>query len=105
MVQFVPQGMALQLRCKTSDMLCYMCNKPLNLAICLRYMKTWNYNRTDIMPISYMIMMIRSAGAKYPPEYADRNLIVKHMWLSGSCRASVVVSVNSKTRLAQLIQS
>ena len=27
------------------------------------------------------------------------------MWLSGNCRASLVVSVSSKTRLTQLIQS
>ena len=40
-------------------------------------MKTWNYNRTDIMPVSYTFIMIRSAGAKFPPEYSDRNLIVK----------------------------
>jgi len=39
-------------------------------------METWHYNRTDTMPISYTIM-IRSAGAKFPPEYSDRNLIVK----------------------------
>jgi hypothetical protein len=39
-------------------------------------MKTWNYNITDTMPISYTIM-IRSAGAKFPPEYSDRNLIGK----------------------------
>ena len=59
------------------------------------YMKTWNYNRTDTMPISYTIIMIKSAGAKFPPEYSDRNLIVKtqfvkEMWLSGSCRTSPV---------------
>ena len=29
MVQFGPQGMMLQLWCKTSDMLCYTHNKPL----------------------------------------------------------------------------
>ena len=29
------------------------------------------------MPISYMIIMIRSAGANFPPEYSDSNLIVK----------------------------
>jgi len=39
------------------------------------------------MPISYTIIMIRSAGAKFPPEYSDRNLIMKtqcakQMWLS-----------------------
>jgi len=63
----------------------------------------------DTMPISYTIM-IRSAGAKFPPEYSSRNLIVKtvcvkQMWLSGSCRASPVVSVISKTRLTRLIHS
>jgi len=74
------------------------------------YMKTWNYNRTDTMPINYTVIMIRSARAKFPSEYSDRNLIVKtqyvkQMWLSGNCRAAVVVSVSSKTRLAWLIQS
>jgi len=54
------------------------------------------------MPISYTVMMIRSAGAKFPPEHSDSNLIVKtqcakQMWLSGNCRASAVVSVSSKT--------
>ena len=29
------------------------------------------------MPISYTFIMIRSAGAKFPPEYSDRKLIVK----------------------------
>ena len=82
----------------------------MNLAICLRYKKTWHYNRTDTMPISYTIIMIRSAGAKFPPEYLDWNLIgrtmcVKQMWLSGNCGASLVVSVISKTRIAWLIQS
>jgi len=53
------------------------------------------------MPISYIIIMIRSAGAKFPPEYSDSNLIVKtqcvkQMWLSGNFRASPVVSVSSK---------
>jgi len=62
------------------------------------------------MPISYTIIMIRSAGGEFPPEYLDRNLIVKrqcvkHMWLSGNCRASLVVSFSSKTRLARLIHS
>ena len=76
----------------------------LNLAVCLRYMKTWNYNRKDTMPISYTLIMVRSAGAKLLPEYSDRNLIVrtqcvKRMWLSGSCSATLVVSVSSKTRL------
>ena len=61
------------------------------------------------MPIGYTVM-IRSAGAKFPPEYSDRNLIVKTqcvklMWLSGNCRTSPVVSVSSKTQLAWLIQS
>jgi len=86
-------------------MLCYTYEATsllLNLAICLRYMKTWNYNRTDAMPISYTVIMIRSAGANFPPEYSDRNLIVKtqcvkQMWLSGNSRASAVVSVSSKT--------
>jgi len=64
----------------------------------------------DTMPISYTIIMIRSAGAEFPPEYSDRNLIVKtqcvkQMWLSGNCRTSPVVSVSSKTQLAWLIQS
>jgi len=54
------------------------------------------------MPISYTVIMIRSAGAKFLPEYSDRNLIgktlcMKQMWLSGNCRASLVVSVISKT--------
>ena len=40
-------------------------------------MKTWNYNRTDTMPISYTFIMIRSAGAEFPPKYSDRNVIVK----------------------------
>ncbi len=71
-------------------------------------MKTWNYSRTDTMPISYIVIMIRSAGAKFPPEYSYRNLIVRaqcgiQMWLSGNCRASLVVSVSSKTWLARLI--
>jgi len=62
------------------------------------------------MPISYRIIMIRTAGAKFPPEYSDRNLIVKtqcvkQMWLSGNCRASLVVCVSSQTQLARLIQS
>ena len=82
----------------------------LNLAVLLRYTTAWNYNRTDAMSISYTVIMIRSAGAKFPPEYSDSNLIVKthcvkQMWLSGSCRASLVVSVSSKTWLTQLIQS
>jgi len=80
----------------------------VNLAICFRYMKTWNYNRTDTMPISYTVIKIRSAGAKFSPEYSDTNLIVKtqyvkQMWLSGNCRAAPVVYVGSKTRLAWLI--
>jgi len=42
------------------------------------------------MPISYTVIMIRSTGAKFLPEYSDRNLIVKthcvkQMWLSGNC--------------------
>jgi len=40
-------------------------------------MKTWNYNSTDTVPISYTVITIRLAGAKFPPEYSDRNLIVK----------------------------
>jgi len=62
------------------------------------------------MLISCTVIMIRSAGVKFPPEYSDRNLIVKtqcvkQMWLSGNCRSSLVVSVISKTRLTWLIQS
>ena len=62
------------------------------------------------MPISYTIIMIRSAEAKFPQEYSDSNLIVKtrcvkQLWLSGNCRASLVVSVSSKARLTRLIQS
>ena len=73
-------------------------------------MKTWNYNRTDTIIISYTFIMIRLAGAKFPPEYSDRNLIVKKQcvkqtWLSGKCRASPVVSVGSKSLLVWLIQS
>ena len=73
-------------------------------------MKTWHYNKTDTMPISYTFIMIRSAGVEFPPEYTNRNLIlktqcVKQMWLSGSCRASPVVSVINKTRLTWLIHS
>ena len=73
-------------------------------------MKTWYYNRTDTMPISYTFIIIRSAGAKFPPGYSDRNLVmktrcVKQRWLRGNCRASPVVSVSSKTKLTQLIQS
>ena len=88
----------------------YATSLLLNLAICPRYMIAWNYTRTDTMPISYTIIMIRSAVAKFPPEYSDRNLTgktqcVKQMWLSGNCRASPVVSVSSKTRHAWLIQS
>jgi len=72
-------------------------------------MTTWNCSRTDTMPISYTII-ISSAGGKFLPIYSDRNLIVKtqcvkQMSLSGNCRASPVVSVSSKTRLTQLIQS
>jgi len=52
------------------------------------------------MPVSYTVIMIRSAGAKFPPEYSDSNLMVKtqcvkQMWLSGNCRAPLVVSVSS----------
>jgi hypothetical protein len=62
------------------------------------------------MNISHTVIMIKSAGAKFPPEYPDGNLIVKtqcvkQMGLSDNCRASLVVSVISKTHLAQLIQS
>ena len=65
-------------------------------------MTAWNYNRTDTKPISYTVIMIRSAGAKFPPEYSDRNLTVKtqclkQMWFSGNCRPSPVVSVSSET--------
>jgi len=82
----------------------------LNLAICLRYMTTWSYSRTDTMPTSYTVIMIRSTGAKFPPEYSGSYLIVetrcvKQLWLSGNCRASLVVSLSSKTRLTWLIQS
>jgi len=94
-------------------MLCYTYEATslcLNLAICLRYMKTWHYNRTDTMPISNTVIMIRSAGANFQSEYSERNLIVKtqcvkQMWLGGNSQASPVVSVSSKTRLTQLIQS
>ena len=97
--------MTLQLWCKTTDMLCYTYNKPLslllNLAIHLRYMTTWNYNRTGTMPISYKFIMIRSAVAQFPPEYSDRNVIVKTVceteWLSGKCRASLFVSQEQDT--------
>ena len=62
------------------------------------------------MPINYTFIMISWAGAKFSPEYWDRNLIVKtqcvkQMWLSGKSRASPVVSVSSKTQLARLIWS
>ena len=62
------------------------------------------------MPISYTFIMIRSAGAEFPPEYSDSNVIVKtqcvnQMWLSGNCRASLVVSVSSQTQLTRLTQS
>ena len=40
-------------------------------------MKKWNYSRTDTMPIGYTVIMIRPEGAEFPPEYSDRNLIVK----------------------------
>ena len=73
-------------------------------------MKTWHYSRTDTMPVHYTLIMIKSAGAKFPPEYSDCSLIVKTqcvkpMWLSGNCRASPGVSVISKTWFAWLIQS
>jgi len=57
------------------------------------------------MLISYTIL-IRSAGAEFPPEYSDRNLIVKthcvkQRWLSGNCRASLVVcQLQDMTRMA-----
>ncbi len=61
------------------------------------------------MPISYTVLLIRSAGAKFPPEYSDRNLIVKTQCdadvAQWQLRASAVVSVSSKTQLAQLVQS
>jgi len=62
------------------------------------------------MPISYTVIMIRSAEAKFHPEYSDSNLMVKarcvkQMWLSGSCIASLLVFVSSKTRLTRLMQS
>ena len=61
------------------------------------------------MPINYTVIMIRLAGAEFPPECSDRNLIVKTqcvkpMWLSGSCRA-YLVSFSCKLRLARLIYS
>jgi len=40
-------------------------------------MTAWNYNRTDTMPSSYTVIMIRLAGAEFPPEYSDSNLIGK----------------------------
>jgi len=57
-----------------------------------------------------MVIMIRSAGAEFPPVYSDSSLMVqtrcvKKVWLSGNCRASPVVSVRSKTQLTRLIQS
>jgi hypothetical protein len=55
------------------------------------------------MPIGYTVIMIRPEGAEFPPEYSDRNLIVKTV--CDSCRDSPVVSVISKTQFAQLIQS
>jgi len=73
-------------------------------------MTTWNYNRTDTMPVSYTVIMLRSAETKFPPEYSNRNVrvktrCVKKMWLNGNCRASPVVSVSSKIQLSQLMQS
>jgi len=35
------------------------------------------------MPIGYTDIMIRSAGAKFPPEYTDNNLIVKTVCETG----------------------
>ena len=63
----------------------------------------------DTVPVSYTVI-IMSAEAKFPPEYSDRNVTmktqcVKKTWLSGNCRASLVVSISSKTQLAQLNQS
>jgi hypothetical protein len=54
------------------------------------------------MSISYTVIMIRSAGAKISPEYSDRNLIVKtrhvkQVWLSGNCRAYLVVCQQQDT--------
>ena len=84
MVQFGPQGMT------SFDA------RLLNLAIHLRYMKTWNYNKTGTVPIGCTIIMIRLAGAEFLLESSDRNLIVKthyvkQRWLIGNCRASLVV--------------
>ena len=58
------------------------------------------------MPISYTIIMIRSAGAKFPPEYSDRNLIMKtqcakQMWLSTIAQLLWLYHVSSKTWLIQ----
>jgi len=58
----------------------------------------------------YPVITVWTAGAKFPPEYSNRNLIVKtrcvkQMWLSGNCKASLFVFVSSKTQLARLIQS
>jgi len=71
-------------------------------------MKTLNYNRTGTMAISYTVIMIRSAGAKFPPEYSDRNLIVKTacetdvaQWQLQSFSGCLSVA----RQLAQLIQS
>ena len=52
-------------------------------------MTTWNYNRIDTKPGSYTnydkvsmsriltLIMIRSAGAEFSPEYSDSSLTVK----------------------------
>ena len=80
----------------------------LNLAICLRYMKTWNYNRTDTMPISYTIIMIRSAGAKFPPEHSGIWYWRHSVW--NRCDSVAVAEllqlyVSSHTWLTWLMQS
>jgi len=65
----------------------------VNLAICLRYVKTWNYNRTDTMPISYTVIMIRSARTKFPPEYSDRNLTVKTQCVRNRCGSVAIAEL------------
>ena len=79
----------------------------LNSAVRLRYMKKWNYNRTDTMPISYTIIMIRSVGANLPPECSGiwqwKHSVIQ-MWISGNWEL-LRLYVSSKTRLAWLMQS
>jgi len=62
------------------------------------------------MPNSYTFIILRSAWGEFPAEYSDKNVIVKtervkQVWPSGNCRASLVVSLSSKTQLALIIQS